>query len=300
MKPEEIHNETILFSPLNWGMGHVSRSIPLLQKLQENNKLFIACDKDQRAVYNEYLSEVEFINHDGYPFKFKGKGKFTTDLIWSGKKLMKRLKEEREEVERYVNDFNISLIISDHRYGFRNDKVRSIFVTHQLNLPIKWYHKSIQKWHSKLISKFDWVWIVDDEVLNLAGKLSKKSKDNQSYIGLLSRFENTPSREKDLECVLIASGPEIYAKQLIDEVEKREGNVIVISSNGIKEQNFKEFRIAGWKDRDVYILRAKKIISRSGYSTLMDLHFLGCESELIPTPGQHEQVYLKEKREAQK
>ena len=41
---------------------------------------------------------------------------------------------------------------------------------------------------------------------------------------------------------------------------------------------------------------AKKIISRSGYSSIMDYHALGCleKVEMIATPGQTEQEYLQD------
>ena len=42
------------------------------------------------------------------------------------------------------------------------------------------------------------------------------------------------------------------------------------------------------------LLGAKKIICRSGYSSIMDLSALKClhKAELVPTPGQTEQEYL--------
>ena len=43
---------------------------------------------------------------------------------------------------------------------------------------------------------------------------------------------------------------------------------------------------------DQAILHAEKVISRSGYSTIMDLYFLDCDSELHATNGQREQEYL--------
>ena len=43
------------------------------------------------------------------------------------------------------------------------------------------------------------------------------------------------------------------------------------------------------------LLNCRTIIARSGYTTIMDLHALGLlhKAELIPTPGQSEQEYLK-------
>jgi hypothetical protein len=94
--------------------------------------------------------------------------------------------------------------------------------------------------------------------------------------------------------VLVASGPKIYAQQLVDEVyaANKESEIIVICDEGIKvPKQFKKLT-GNWREQDKEIVSAQKIISRSGYSTIMDIDFLKCEAEFIPTPGQAEQIYL--------
>ncbi|MNW08839.1 hypothetical protein D3C71_2056980 [compost metagenome] len=52
--------------------------------------------------------------------------------------------------------------------------------------------------------------------------------------------------------------------------------------------------ITDWLAADQEIASAETIISRNGYSTLMDLQFLNKKAVLIPTSGQLEQEYLAE------
>ena len=298
MLPSEIIEKRILISVLNWGMGHVSRSIGLIHQLiQQGNLIHIACSENQQKVFEEYFDTVSFIHHDDYPFEFGGKGSFGWDLTKRFSALQKRLVQERNEVKVLVQDYQIDVVISDHRYGFQSDKVHSVFITHQFNLPVKWYQFSANSIHRKLMSKFDSIWIMDDSDSRLAGKLSiSKNESKVSYIGPYSRFMlyEISKFKKSASTVLIASGPQIYAQQLVEEVlsSVKNESLIVICEEGVLVPENCQKVIGSWRTQDQTILSAQKIISRSGYSTIMDIDFLKCEAELIPTPGQAEQIYL--------
>jgi len=294
IRPVDIRDSRILISPLNWGMGHVSRCIGLIHQLiEQENQLFIACDESQKKVFSEYFDSVHFIEHDGYPFRFRGKGNFGWDLLSRSNSLRKRLKMERSEVKSYVEEFKIDYLLSDHRYGFISEEVPSIFITHQVNLPLKWYEKSVGSLHTKLMNRFTFTWVLDDENSSLAGKLSENCPENGVYIGHYSRFSlYSDDLPKTIDHVLIASGPEPYALQLIEEVVNQSivfPNVkIVHSTSG----SFSDEMKGTWRQQDEVIRRAKEIISYSGYSTLMDCIQLGISANLRPTRGQAEQDYL--------
>lgn len=299
MLPNEIIEKRILISVLNWGMGHVSRSIGLInQLLEQKNVVVIACSIEQEEIFKQYFDTVEFIRHDGYPFTFGGKGNFAWDLFKGLIKLKKRMKREQKEVEAMIAKYSIDLVLSDHRYGFYSPIVPSYFITHQFNLPVPWYQRNADRLHKKLMSKFDLVWIMDYPDSRLAGKLSQtKNSGRLKYIGPYSRFSLYPKNqfsEKD-KTVLIASGPKVYAQELIETyfTEHKSKSIVVICSEDITVPIDTEKISGNWKIQDEYILSAKKIISRSGYSTIMDLEVLNCDAQLIPTPGQVEQVYLK-------
>ena len=297
MKLSQAVNKRILFSPLNWGMGHVSRSISLLNELNERgNTLFIACSEMQKAIYKEYLTDVTYLHHEGYPFEFKGKGQFGLDLLIGFPDLQMRLDNEKNEVADYCDEFKIDLILSDHRYGFRNDKVRSVFISHQTSLPTKWYHLGVNAIHQKLMDRFDAIWIMDSGDHKLSGKLSYYDGDKEvDFIGPYSRFSMySEDPVKDITQVLIASGPDVYAQKFINERGIQGDIEIVICAPTLDvPPQLKRFS-GSWREQDEIIRRSKKIISRSGYSTIMDLEFLEVPFELIPTPGQEEQKYLAE------
>jgi hypothetical protein len=298
---ESVRNKRILLSPLNWGMGHVARCIGLVKKLLLNgNTVLVAGDVGQLEVFRMYFHEIETIEHEGYPFKFGGKGHFERDLLLCFPSLVNRLKKEKEEVKLYVKNHAIDLVISDHRYGFYSPDVPSIFLSHQLQLPLKRQFKWVQRVHSRLIKRFSSIWVPDTSNHLFAGKLSSTVGFNHVFfIGPISRFEGIDPVERGEATVAIVSGPLEYARSFVETVQKgqKEGVKLVF----IGDPSLVEFMAAknllfvpstDWLKCDRVICAAKKVISRSGYSTLMDLYFLGSSATLMPTEGQLEQQYL--------
>lgn len=308
MKLAEVQGQKILFSALNWGMGHVSRSIGLIRELiAQKNQVIVACDESQRPVFESYFPELQFVNHRGYPFNFSGRGSFASDLFASRKQLLARFVEEQIEVESYISSFQIDLVISDHRYGFFSKTKPSIFVTHQINLPLKWFQFLAQSYHHGLLRNFTQIWCMDDENQSLAGRLSQNTiKKPVEYIGWFSRFEeqeiqpeNNPESKKVLAVV---SGPNPYAKQFLEEIvdfsREYDGKVkcIIPMEEEVKSipENLEIIVSANWKEMESYFNQCDVLISRAGYSTLMDLKKLHKIAILVPTKGQLEQVYLRD------
>jgi len=302
MRPKAIKNQTILLSPLNWGMGHVTRCIALIhQLLEQKNKVIIACSKEQEEIFRNYFPELLYENQEGYPFRFAGSGNFEKDLFFRFFPLYRRFHREKKEVEKLVKKHKIELVLSDHRYGFFSKKCTSIFITHQVNLPVSPYLKLIDKLHKKLLKSFSSIWILDTPDSKFAGKLSTNNHfKNVEYIGCYSRFSLYEKTEKVLPLVIIISGPEPYAKQFFKQQfelanKKSEKTVFIVPQNYPTKSQCKQVEIfpsIDWKLTDSIILQAEKIVSRSGYSTIMDLTVLEAENELFATKGQKEQGYL--------
>lgn len=309
MLPSEIQSKKILISPLNWGFGHVSRCIALIYELIKNdNTIFIACDSAQKNVFIQYFDgKVSFVEHRGYPFQFSGKGNYTKDLLFSIRQLINRSVKELREVDAFVKELNVDIIISDHRYTFRNKKYTSIFMTHQLRLPLVWFQFPLSFYHKKQIEKFNIIWVIDHMENTLAGDLSNNRNFlNAKYIGLLSRFQFYTKVEIKSGSALIISGPKEYWPYLFLAFSKElASNEIqtIIGANEVSKlilaKKLKQHFCASdnWIDTDILLLTTKKIYGYIGYTTLMDIEILNCESHLIASPGQLEQEYLEKIRQ---
>ena len=300
---ESIENKRIGFSVLNWGLGHVTRSVSIIHQLKsQSNQVFIFCNKEQKAIFSQYLSDVVFVGHEGYPFRFRGKGNFKWDIFRSLYSLYAHSKFEQKLCEKHVVSYDIDVLISDQRYGFYSSQVPSIFITHQLNFPLRGFYRVFNYINSRQILNFGVVWVVDNEN-NLAGKLSiNQSYQNCFYIGHHSRFLLVESQlPKNINSILIVNGPLSYSHYLMnhfkDELESNKIEYVIggchVSELLSKIDTQATFIPNDSMDKgDVVMTQAKEICGYFGYRTLMDCKVLCCAFNLIPTPGQLEQLYL--------
>lgn len=298
--PDNIQDSRILFSALNWGMGHVSRSIPILQQLiAQGNQITIFGTEEQNKIYKSYFESISFINGKGYPFKFSPKGFSSFKFIGQLAFLFRAYQAELKTVEKIQIMESFDYIISDQRYGFRSRLTKSIFITHQCSLALPWYLKIGQMLNVHLIKQFDFCWIIDDEKSRHAGSLSERKHPLSAYIGIKSRFsiqkEKVPTAKKYK--VLLLNGPQAFHALLFERYKGITFDFIIGESNHPDARGIEQ--IQDWNTIDERILEAKTIYSFCGYSTLMDIQILQSNWECIPTPGQWEQYYLfKQKRPA--
>ena len=296
MRITEIQKNKILLSPLNWGMGHVSRCIALIEKLKKKNVVIVACDRQQREILEQYHSEIEFIELLGYPFQFNERKSFAYSLLTNYRQLVQHMKYEQLQCEIICKQKEVDIVISDHRYGFYSEITPSVFLTHQVNLPLPRYLSIFNNYHLWLIRKFHEIWVIDDPKLNLAGKLSSHNESLNCYnIGLLSRFENQNPSEIKNGHYLILSGPSAYWGNLITTFESDSFDGVIGPTDGVeiaRDLNIPLYLCSNWKQLDHLLLHCTKLSGYIGYTTLMDTYFLRCETNLIACPGQLEQKYL--------
>lgn len=293
MVPAEVSHERILFACLDWGSGHVARSIALLKQLQDQgNDLVVSCTAQQQAVFQTYGIQAEYRVSEGFRFRFRGDGNFTSEMRRNAFRFLRWIQTEAMLAKQLAEQHRISLVLSDHCYGFRVKGIPSVFITHQVSLPPKagW----VAQWiHRNWMKRFDRIWIMDEAQKRLAGTLSKPVPKS-TYIGFYSRFRGMDLSVVPGKIVGVVSGPEPYAEQLFHWIVEQygTGNLVLISPKIYSDLPEHVSIITEWKQADAEIASAERIVSRNGYSTLMDLQFLKKEAVLIPTPGQLEQEYL--------
>jgi uncharacterized protein (TIGR00661 family) len=306
-------NKNILIATLNWGLGHATRCIPIINALiEEGFKPILAGDGDSLKLLQFEFPELRSYTLPSYNIQYTKKGKHLKyKLLLDAPKILKAVKEEQQVVSKIIKKENIHGIISDNRFGVRSNKIPSVYITHQIQVLSGITTFFTSKFHQNIISQFDECWIPDyKESPNLAGELShtNNSKLNLKYIGPISRFDKEVYSFEEIDIVkkfdilVLLSGPEpqrtLLEKKLLNELKIYPKKVLfvrgIISDKEIslENTNVKIVNFMLQKDLQKVILESKIILARSGYSTIMDLEKLGAKGFFIPTPGQFEQEYL--------
>jgi uncharacterized protein (TIGR00661 family) len=297
--------KNILVSPLNWGIGHATRCIPIIKKLQEHNfNVIIASSGRSLDLLIQEFPNLDFIKINDYNIKYYSSIPMTISMLIQIPKILFNIQKENNQLKGIINDFKIDGIISDNRYGMYSNDIPSVFITHQLEIQTPIFKNFIKKINNKLISRFSECWIPDFEINGIAGELSRltNTTKNYKYIGPLSRFVNKKSEIK-YDILAIISGPEpqrsILEKTLIKELKIHKKKSLLLQGKPEKKYTDKINNLTikshlSSEELNLAMLESRLIICRSGYSTVMDLFKLQKNAILIPTPGQTEQEYLSE------
>jgi uncharacterized protein (TIGR00661 family) len=310
---EMLRKYHILVAPLDWGLGHATRCIPVVKELLANDcDVSLAGEGIQEALLRTEFPDLPFLSLDGYRIRYSRRSwGFLLNMALQIPKILFAIRKEHRWLKKMVRSHKIDAVISDNRFGLYHSKIPSIFITHQLSIksPLgNWNEKILQRWNYKYINRFRECWIPDlFGENNLAGELSHphiKPVTPVKYIGPISRFDYyTPLGDESNDHLLfILSGPEPQRtgleNKIINEISHYEGTATIVrglpttlsiipSSNMIKFYNHLPA-----KELSNEIQKADFVISRCGYSTVMDLVKLQKKMIMIPTPGQTEQEYL--------
>lgn len=305
--------KTILVAPLYWGLGHATRCIPIIKKLLfYKYNVIIASDGGALLLLQKEFPTLECIELPPYNITYPKNGaNFKWKILCKLPHIQKTIRNEKNVIKRLVDEGRIHGIISDNRLGVRNKKIPSVFITHQLKVLSGTTTKLTSFMHQKVIKKFTECWVPDvNDILNLSGELGhlQKPKFPIKYIGPLSRMK-AKDVESKYDILIILSGPEpqrtMLEEKLISSLFGSRKKIILVQ--GILEEkqtktvkgNITIINFLLSSELEQIINESDVVISRSGYTTIMDLAAMGKKAFFIPTPGQYEQEYLAKKLKEQ-
>lgn len=305
----------ILVAPLDWGIGHASRCVPIVNTLIAlGQKPVIAAGGAAARLLNERFPELPFVDFPSVPIHYGAGNNVLLPMLKQLPSILLQINRDHRFIEKIVQQTGVDAIISDNRFGAYSKKIPSVFITHQLHISMPdglgGFAFVAESLNRRVISKFSECWVPDYEgALNLAGQLSHPALPQTltHYIGPLSRFNDRmlpadPSFSYDF--LVMLSGPEpqrsLFEQKIIALFKKRSETVFVLrglpgeraipdTPHNIVMQNHAS------DEQTATLLRSSdKIIARAGYSTIMDLVAMKRTAMLVATPGQPEQEYLAE------
>lgn len=311
--------KNVLIAPLDWGLGHATRCIPIIYELQKYPvNIIIAASGAQRALLQIEFPNLEFLNIPAYNIRYgSGRLSSTLKLIFQTPRILKIIKKENQWLASTVFRKKIHAVISDNRYGLYHREIPTVFITHQLQIKSAVASAGetlMRNWQYQFINRFSQCWVPDfEDAANLAGDLSHPKvmpRIPVSYIGALSRFEGKAATAK-YQLLVLLSGPEpqrtILEGKLLQQLTEFNKPVLFVRGlpGGNKQEYVFDDKIKNYPNRRIQfenhltaeelnkaLLESRLVIARSGYTTVMDIAALQKKSLLIPTPGQTEQEYL--------
>ena len=297
-------SKKIFYTVLDWGLGHASRSVEIIQLLlAENYEVVLGGSGNSLALLQSYFPTLETVIYEGFSPKYTTKKpiwNFTTQLPT----FLESIKKEQIALEKLNQLYHFDLVISDNRYGAYLSNVKSILITHQISpsIPFKRFgigafiQYQFNKWHKR----FDQIWIPDTEDNSIAFPLSKaKDLKKTKYIGPISALTKNESLNKIYDLLIIGSGPEPQKTDFLNECilqceQLNLKTIIVGGYTSLKSSNpeISIIPICFGNELSKIIAESKIVLSRSGYSTIMDLQRLGGKACFVPTPAQTEQEII--------
>lgn len=315
MNQEYINNPGqqmfILVAPLDWGLGHATRCIPIIHSLQKYRATVIVAAEGPIAVLlKTEFPDIEIIPLTGYRVVYARKGKtFLWKLARQLPKIQRAINQEYKWLDTLIRTRHLHGVISDNRLGFYSSKIPCIYMTHQLYIEtgVSWLNRYVQNLHYKHINRFSECWVPDAKKQpSLAGKLSHPTfypAVKTQYLGLLSRFK-LQEKTHHYDLLIVLSGPEpqrtLFEELLLQQLEDQQWSTIFV--RGLPGEETPAFNLPhvtfynhlSATDLCTAMLESAMVVARAGYSTIMDLAALRKKAILVPTPGQGEQAYLGE------
>ncbi|MBL7963059.1 MAG: glycosyltransferase [Flavobacteriales bacterium] len=297
----------ILVAPLDWGLGHGTRCVPIIRRLLAlGARPVVGADRGPLAMLRGEFPELEWARIPGVDVHYsRGRSQFWS-MLSQMPAMVRSVKEEQELFLKLHEVRRFDAVISDQRFGIRTAEVPSVIITHQVFPFTPFAQGLLRRLNIKQIERFDRCWVADEaEAPGLAGELSHGAPmpANARYIGPMSRFapDDVHAPEDRYDVVAVISGPEpqrtVLEKALMDQLSELRGRHLLVLGQPEKlEDRWVGYlrRVSHMKAdalRDA-LIGARLIVSRTGYTTLMDLAILGRSALVVPTPGQAEQEYL--------
>lgn len=303
-------SKRILVAPLDWGLGHAARCIPIIKALMaKGHEPVLASDGRAYELLHAEFPDLEIYRLPGYKPIYREDGNMVMAMGRQLPHFMGVIAQEHSQLEKWIPQLRLDGVISDNRYGLHSKLRPTVFITHQVNIQMPTWASflsgAVKQTNQYFISKFNRCWIPDVPGENsLAGKLSQPqvNKGHYRFIGHLSRLDALPDIPKQYDLLVLLSGPEpqrtLLEQKIRRQLEFMDNKTFLVQ--GITER--KELDTVN-DDLDVCSYLASEelaialassevVVARSGYTTIMELAATGKPALLIPTPGQTEQEYL--------
>ncbi|MFO7769437.1 MAG: glycosyltransferase [bacterium] len=306
----------VFYAVLDMGLGHATRSLPVIRALEEEGcRVTVGSAGSALSLLRRECPDRESVGLPPYALRYGRRGAGLPGLILQAPRMLRTIQQEHETLLRLVEELGAERVVSDHRYGCWHPGVPSYFLTHQLRFiapgTLRPFEVVGGLFNARYHRRFERVLVPDlpdEEGGLLSGRLTRghrgADRSRHVFTGPLSRLVPGEGGEEGgpLDLFVSISGPEpqrtilehLVMQQIRSLPGRREVALGLPGGTG-REEPEEGLVVHEYLDADAMLSRmrrARMVVCRSGYSTLMELAALGGKALLVPTPGQTEQLYL--------
>jgi hypothetical protein len=304
-------SKRILVAPLDWGLGHAARCVPIVRRLLERGHEVVIAGS--HPLLSEVFPGLLVLPLVRYDITY---GASPTALIlkfpFMVSRVLMRARQEHRQLEALIRKHRIDAVISDQRFGCYTRLVPCAYISHQFCVKMSPGFGLLESLLARALrfaaGRFDALWIPDvPGSLNLTGDLTRKYPlpKNHRFIGMLSRLGEGAVAAEICDLLVMISGPEpqrtIFEKQVLSRISGFSGKAVILlgrpgtAVTGTFPPNIMVHAHLAQARIEALMKGANAIVCRGGYTTIMELAALNKKAVLIPTPGQTEQEYLCER-----
>lgn len=297
----------VLVCVLDWGLGHATRSIPVIRELlRQGSEVHLASSGTAGSLLKLEFPALPYHELPGYRPRYSRNGLTMSSMLAQLPKFYQVVRNEHKTTEDIVQMFQLHAVVSDNRYGCYSDTVPSVLITHQERLRLMpgfgFLEGLVNGWLQNYYENFDEVWNPDQPGSGLTDRFIS-GKIPVRHIGWLSRFPTGAAPTGNLQIMAVVSGPEpqrsLFEQRLRAELRNRPERSLLVTGRPDKSDNSMDGNLEvvnhlNAEQMEARLRSADLVIARSGYSTVMDLIALGKRAAFVPTPLQPEQLFLAE------
>ncbi len=302
----------VLFAVAAWGLGHATRDLVLIRGLLEagHRVTVLSTERALALLRGELGDRCRFVEVPDIPKPLsRWSPVFYVKMSLSMPKVFWTFWHEHRVTRQLHREHRFDRIVSDTRYGVFLNEVPSYLIVHSLRQiipgrprPLEWL---VERSQMAMFAGARTVLVPDAEEDGLAGdlchNLACRWDGRLEYLGILSSVRNLGS-ERDVDYFVSVSGAEpqrtIFEQIVLSQVHDLPGRAVVALGRPDTTASVSDdgrVRIHSFLDRrqqEEMLNRARLVVSRSGYTTLMELAEVGSRALFTPTHGQSEQEYL--------
>ncbi len=305
----------ILYGVYHWGLGHATRSLGLIRALVERGDavtIVMAPGAGLTLLRSELGDACAYYPFRDTPAPFSRYPavfyvRMTAAMPW----VLAGYRREHRLAEKLVAERHFDLVVSDSRLGLWSAAVPSYCIFHSIHQRVPFFsrftERFVERHQRDLLAGFTKILVPDvADGGGLSGWLGHDpvfdwGSGRIVYIGPLSSVPRLDLAQ-DIDVFFSVSGIEpqrgLLERMVLRALPRLEGKIVVTLGRPRDHGQCRTLdgaTVYTYLDRTrqaEMLNRAQVVMTRSGYTTLMELAGLGRKALFVATPGQSEQEYL--------